>query len=106
MLGMPYLLKYTLIARNNIYVSMVTNKQVKPSEQVLRVLSHMRFQLGGFKLAYSNPRTRSYKRNSGVNYAEFCYAKNFNMDFLVKNFGIAKSSVIYAGFSFIGLGPG
>ena len=50
--------------------------------------------------------TRSYKRNSGVNYAEFCYAKNFKRDFLVKNFGVAKSSVDQAEKSFIGLDTG
>ena len=52
------------------------------------------------------PWTRFYKRKSGVTYAGFCYDEILKKDFLVKLFSMAKSSVSYAGFSFIGSGPG
>ena len=50
--------------------------------------------------------TRSYKQNFGVGYAGFCYAEILKKVFLVKIFRVAKSSVSYAGFLFIGSGPG
>ena len=47
--------------------------------------------------------TGPYKRKSSINYTGFSYAENLVGYFSLKIFSIAKSSVIYAGFSFIGL---
>ena len=57
-------------------------------------------------------RTQSYKRNSGVNYAGFCYAKNWTNQRDFKSLADCSDwfnfqrSIIYAGISFIGSGPG
>ena len=50
-------------------------------------------------------KTRSYKRNFGINYAGFCHAKILNNDFLVKNFGVAIFQRKLGQKGFKGSGP-
>jgi len=56
-------------------------------------------------LGLNYTRTRSYKKKSTVNNAGLSHAENLVGYFPLKIFSVAKPSVSYAGFLFIGSGP-